>query len=1348
MPKYIFHTVFSLLLSVYSLALYGVGIDNIRFDFPDWNDALTHNGVNHIIQDHKGYLWIATQEGLNRYDGYSIRRFLNRPGDSTSLQHNGVLNLLEDNKRRIWICTENGICRYDRETERFIRYQINGKEITNCHTFTQLSDGRIVTGIFGKLYFFDEARQEFIAIEADLGTPKPVKINALCEDGNDILWIGTNVGIRCFDLRQMKTVSLPFPGRQLSNLRQNAVLCIEKDADSRLWIGGWSVFAVYDPRDHSVTEPLFDTGRTQSVLRTIEFDRYGNTWVGGENGINIFDRQLHFHRHISHDINDVSGLSDNPVYTIFRDRANNMWVGTYFGGVNVMYDRTAEFTVYPAGYSNHHLSGMAVRQIIADGDNGLWIATEDGGLNHFDRRTRTFEHYIHPTDKIALRYHNVHCLQKDHEGILWIGTFSGGITRYDPRNGRTTYPRCIRGGIEATDIFALLVDPDGDVWIGSSRGLFLHRSGDGDRITSVNKGQIGVGFIYCLAHTPDGSLWVGTRNGGLYRYNKKSNTVEKIPGNTYQNFISTLFVDQEGNLWVGTNNGGLRRFDRSGKSDTTFTEQNGLPSNSIKSIIQDDRGYLWVGTSAGLSRLDPGQSTFKSYGIYDGLSGYRFNYSSAFKTADGELFFGTTKGMISLHPHTHHTENIPLNIEISELNIQGQKVEVGTPGSPLQYAISESKEITLNHRQASAFGLTYTTNCFGRSSEIHYAITIDGAKWNEVGTQHQISLSNLNPGRHQIGIKASYDGKNWDEQGSRYLTVNIRPPFYDAWWAWIIYLLLTAIAVHWIYSSVHSRMEIRRKLEEESRAKTQAEEMNKQKVNFFANVSHDLKTPLTLIVSPLQKIVADHELDGRVKNAINVVLRNAKRMWNLLDELVMLGKIEMGHLSPTVQPGDILNFIDRICDIFRVFATDNGINFIVHIEQEHKEVWFSAIDTERIVYNLLSNAFKFTPPGGTIRIRARLIQNEQGMDLLDLSVRDSGIGIAPEQQAQLFENYYSAPKKETSGTGMGLPLTRSLVQLHFGTISVSSEVGKGSTFHVQFNVSREAYDSSHVSNIRIESEEAVDERFIHEHNEYLQQVKVETQTTEEKRSRILIVEDNQELRELLQQLFEHDFEVSTAANGEEGYEMAIHMMPDLIISDVMMPGMDGFEMTRKLKSELLTSHIPIVLLTAKVHEQDRIEGFEMGADAYIPKPFNNQVLELQVRNLLNTRNSNILRFKHNMHVDIRNVARNPRDEKFLNSIVEIIMKNLSNEKFSIHDITTALAVSRSFLHLKLKNLVDQSATEFIRTIKMKEARKMLMSGMNVSETSYAVGISDPNYFTKCFKKQFGQTPSEFLKSIR
>jgi len=539
------------------------------------------------------------------------------------------------------------------------------------------------------------------------------------------------------------------------------------------------------------------------------------------------------------------------------------------------------------------------------------------------------------------------------------------------------------------------------------------------------------------------------------------------------------------------------------------------------------------------------------------------------------------------------------------------------------------------------------------------------------------------------------------------------------------------------------------RLKTEHEQRVNMEKMNQSKINFFTYVSHDLKTPLTLILSPLQRLIKQKQIDNNDREKLEVIYRNANRMHYLIDELLTFSKIEMQQMEINVRKGNIMHFLEEISHIFDIVSKEKEIDFIVSLEETDEEVWFSPSKLERIMYNLLSNAFKYTQPGDYVKLSAKLLKKDSE-NFIEISVKDSGRGIPKEMKDKIFDSYFQVEKKDhREGFGLGLSLTKSLIHMHKGEIKVESEVGNGSEFIVSLNVSESAYSSSEKSLESITSEE------IQKYNLRMKEtielipdqlISTEQDNTDVKES-ILIVEDNKEMNDYLAEIFSKDYQVFRAYNGAEACKLLKKQLPDLIVSDVMMPVMDGLELTAYVKQDLNSSHIPVILLTAKTDELDHTQGYLKGADAYITKPFNAQNLELLVQNMRTNRKQNIEYFKRIEKLNITQITNNPRDEVFMKELVDLIMANIKDEEFGVTEIITHMKVSRSLLHTKLKSLTGCSITQFMRTIKMKEAKIHLQNGMNVSEASYAVGMSDPNYFTKCFKKEFNITPTEFIKQL-
>ena len=1345
-----FRIVFFSLIAVFAPCVRAAaGIGNVRFSNIDVSNGLPHNGVYSVLHDSRGFIWIGTREGLCRYDGYEMRRYDHDPSNPFTPPYGIVTTMMEDSRGRLWTGSDGGPALYDRDMDRFDRISSYEGDPDNPTLSFLEAGGTIYVSTMKGLMMFDEENNRYLPVKQPSVT---LLINEMAEDRNGVLWLASDQGVWLFDPSRSGSVArFDYPvAESAHDANVRALTCDER---GRIWFGVTGRVGIYDPADGSYREYSPADGLGAGIIRAIEFDSEGNAWVGGEDGLDIISPRGEV-RHIAQGISDVTGISDNAIYTIHRDRNDNMWVGSYFGGVDVMKHSTSVFSSYSYGFSDRHLSGKAVRQMIADGDHALWIATEDGGLNRFDRCTGRFTHYQVAGNEgeggIKINYHNVHSLLEDRHGVLWIGTFTGGLNRYDPHYGLMTYPPIMKNGVEVTMVFALLEDDHGDIWIGTTEGLFFKRA-DSEEIEPVECRELSDTFVYAMAFDTEGRLWASTMHGELFRYDKRSGVATRMLESDREiGFVTTIITDSSGDVWAGTSGGGVICFDRGHGNRICYTTEDGLPSNSIMGIVRDNGGDLWISTDRGLCRFSQDQSRIRTYTTGDGLPTNLFNYCSAFKASDGELFFGTIDGMVSFHPDRIDIPRPALRVEFTDFQTGDRRVAPGGTNSPLEKDITQTYSVRLTSRQASSVSFGFTALNFSHAADIHYAIRMGktSPEWQYAGKEHRVLFSRLRHGRYTLSVKASYDGIEWDEEGMRSIDIHIMPPFLLSGWAMMIYALLAVGAAAGAWFFARSRMRFLRLMDREEEARLQAEEMSRQKTVFFGNISHDLKTPLSLILGPLQRMTADRGVDPDTRNTLSVALRNTQRMKNLLEELVMMSKIEMSHLEVTVQQGNVLEFIDRMCDIFRVFSGETGINFFTAVDhREGRRVWFSPTNMERIVYNLLSNAFKFTPAGGTISIRAWLGEGADDRSKLYIQVGDTGQGIDPAEQEKIFENYYTtAGSGRHKGAGIGLALTRSLVKLHKGEISVESSPGEGAVFNVTINVDRNAYDEGQISPVPVETGNKAAHEYIDGNSGYLRQARIEIQNRIPQRSRVLVVEDNRELNEFVVKIFSGDFDVLAAYDGAQGFEMATREVPDIIISDIVMPEMNGLEMTRRLKSELMTSHIPVVLLTARSEENEKIEGFEFGADAYIEKPFNTQRLELQIHNLLNTRHRNIERFKHDTTFDAQKLTHNPRDEKFLESMVGVIMKNLDNERLAVRDITDALGISRSLLHIKLKNLAGLSVTEFIRNIRMREARERLAQGMNVSEASFAVGISDPNYFTKCFKKQFGQTPSDFIRA--
>lgn len=1328
---------------------------DFRFAHLTNNDGISQQHITCLMQDDKGLMWIGTKNGLCLYNGYEIKRYFNDVRDNNSLSHNFIRSVFQDAQKRIWIGTEKGLCRYLPEFDAFQRYDYPQAVTTS---FVQNSKGDIfcISG-YNLLNRYDETNNIFQRVDA---VADSVLIYSLATDDNDRLWLGTDRGLKVYDQKFMHVTE--YTGLNPNDVTHDVadvINVIFVDKQNNIWAGknGNGIVSI-NSKTNEITHWNKKNGLTDGMIRAIEQDVSGRMWIGTEKGVFIIfpDGGIY---NIRQDYTNNQGLNDNAIYSIVRDRDDNIWIGTYFGGINIFKNDYKQFRHYRAGYSNMLLKGKAIRKIVEEGNGIFWIATEDGGLNRLNEKTGEIKKIEHP-----LFVDNVHALLYDsvsHE--LWIGMFRGGLTCYNLRTG--SFRNYTEGslGLDSDMIFSIEMDHDGVVWVASVRGLryFDKKKNRFERISHELLSDV---FIYTLYVDSKNNIWIGTRAQGLFRYNKKSGEIkswvskENVAG-LADNFITSVFEDTRHRIWIGTNNGGLHSLNQTSELIKNVDDELSLDENCIYGILEDDNKRLWISTNNGLVSIDTHQNDIRRYTTDEGLPVNQFNYASCLRSKSGRFYFGTVNGLISFHPEQVEINNRPLNIVLLNLYIGNHIATARDKKSPLSNSFDETARITLTAKQARSFSIEYAAISLGHTSNISYAIKMEGVdrEWNYVNKQRRIVYSGLPHGNYQFKIRASSSGLNWDKATERMLAIEILPPFYLSNLAYVIYILLVLSVLYVVYRVVSIRIKERNMMKMEHLEKENIKAMNKLKIDFFTNISHELKTPLTLIISPLQSVIEDAALDFGLKSRLQTVLRNAHRMVRLIEELITFNKIESGQTRIHLQQGNPLEFIEEIYYLFKDIAGKKDINFELNLENNGEEVWFSPSCVEKIVNNLLSNAIKFTAEGGSIVLSASIVENKEGYIMLNVRVEDTGIGIAREELTNVFTNYYQTRRGQNfdpNGWGIGLALTYNLVQMHKGTISVESEVGKGSRFSVLLNVSENAFSPQERSEVKANQNFLVTYNY-QKSEEFQNAAEMTNQSSNqdlmdpEMKYTLLVVDDNQELAAFLSEIFSAKYyRVLTAINGEEALKIATKSNPDIIISDIMMPVMDGITLCSKLKNDLLTSHIPVILLTAKQGQENIISGYESGADMYVEKPFNTQALELMVQNMLRTREQNRKQFKDDPELNITAVVRNPRDEKLLNGIKTFINDNIENENLSVSDITQAVGVSRTVLHVKMKNLLDMSISEYVRNLRLNKAKELLTEGLNISETAYKTGFSDPNYFSKCFKKKYGSTPSDYIATIK
>ena len=1317
-----------------------------RFRHITSGDGLPHQQVEALAQDAKGNIWIGTRNGLACYDGYEMRSYFHDKGDSTSLNHNFVRHLFVDYKGRIWICTQNGLCRYRPETDDFKSYAQPRGVVS---AVVQTSKGTILCG-GDELCVYDEQHDSFKACQS----PESGFIISMVVDRHDNIFMATNQSIFYCDESVSKVTTLD-PSCYASFLtHSDDILPLFFDSRQRLWIGrnGQGAECVtLSANGHVDKVEIYPPDQlSNGTVRVINEDAQHRIWLGTEKGKTVIgpDGSIEILRQR---LENPALLNDNDaVYSIICDRNNNIWMGSYFGGIDVLLTGSRPFEWIEPGYRANQIKSKVPRMMVETQPNVFWVATEDGGLNIYNAE----EKVCLPFDKLPAIGTNVHSLYYDKANReMWIGTFRSGLFRYRLDTGASRRYH-FSNGLTSNSVFCFARQKNGRLWVATTQGLYYYDDST-DMFKLTGNTILDRQFVYTLCVDRNDNLWAGTNLYGLFRIDSKMQKIENwragAKDGLADDYVTCLCQDSKGVLWIGTNNNGLQYFDLKTNKIETVTDDALLSKTTVCSIIEDNAHRLWISTSQGLFRYSPDNHSLQRFTTENGLPTNQFNFSSSLLASNGKMFFGTVEGLVSFDPMFSDDRSSPFVVHLKRLIINNKAVTVSAEGSPLKKPLDETETIVLSYLQSRSFSIEYGVILPAQNNNIEYQVRLGGVdkNWRDVGDERKFSGYNLPVGTYQLQIRANNTNEGWDDCPVTTLRIVVRPPFYLSTWAYLFYLLLAAVLAYLAYRFVTIRNKERLAIHEATVEKEKIEAIDKAKFDFFTTISHELKTPLSLIVAPL-KTISRQELNESSRKNLDVAIKNTQKMESLINELITFNKVETDSSPFYVQKGNPLTFIDLLVATFRETASEKGLQLLFESENNGEEVWFSPSYVERIVSNLLSNAFKFTPSGGTISVKSRITTLEDNPDTyLDIIVSDTGIGIAKEEQNRIFDHYYQTKRGynvNNSGWGIGLSLVKRLAEVHKGSVRVESEVGKGSSFYVLLNVSEQAYDSSTCTTEDKTIVPLGQDEFSQSSGLYgddmmelssMKPAEADTPT-------ILLVDDNTDLLSFLASHFSDRYKVFTAENGRQALEIARSGQIQIVVSDVMMPEMDGFEFCRCLKQDMLTSHIPVILLTAKSEQDDVVSGYESGAEVYVSKPFDPQILDLQIKNILQLQKVRQGELVNTNDQDIDSTSLSQLDKQFMHNITQLVDDNIANSDFAISDITTNLGISRSLLHTKMKNLAGMSMGDYIRKRRLDKACQLLHDGYNVSETAYRTGFSDPSYFSKTFKKHIGISPTEYI----
>lgn len=1327
------------------------------FNHLDRDDGLSSNRVNCILEDSYGFMWFGTEDGLNKFDGYSFEIFRNDPADSTSIIDNTIDFLIEDTAtRNILAATPRGLVCLDRSLNRFrpLFKEALARAANQEYAITSLCmipPRTLLVGTRHGLFRFDLESEEmlgyFAGPERDGMANNPFIINTLWSDRQERVWIGHEEGVEIYDPGNGSFT--PFrPEQELGN-----VYALFEDREQGLWIGTNNRGLFHFP--DAETGPGFQFSTLSGHLAgdrvhaIVEQEDGSVLFIVRDGGLYRYDRASGQLSYYDPDIYDPGSINSKAVISMFRSSGGMIWVGTYNSGINCLDNHRKEFEHYRMNFSESGLFNNNIRALFEDSEGYIWVGTkEGGGLSRFDRHTKQFRNFRKSDAPGGLKDDYVFSICELDRHRLLIGTIREGVAIFDKRTERFRHLRndpTDPSSLADNRVYVTFKDTGGTVWVGSSQHLQIF-----DPVSERFHTVEGILNPKCMVDGEGQKVWVGSRFTGLYLYDKLDGSLknyladEKDPRSLSSNDIYSIERDGGGTLWIGTKRG-LCRLDPSTGLFTRYYESSGLPSSWICGLEIDHSGNVWVSTVNGLSRYEVASDRFHNYDVGDGLQGNEFEGFVSLRTSDGHLLFGGRNGFNMFSPERIIDNREAPRIVLTSFKLFNREVPIGTPGSPLSKHIIQTGTLKLRHNQ-SAVTFGYTALNYTSPEKNEYAYRLHGfdPEWVRAGTSRNAVYTNIPPGKYTFQVIGSNNDGYWNTTGTL-LELEILPPFWKTDLAFFVYALTIFLLFMLIRRILIVRIEQRQLIEFERKDKQRIEELNQQKLRFFTNVSHEFRTPLTLIADPLEKLMSYQDENEEKRYLLQIMQNNVRRLLLLINQLIDFRKAEQEKLKLHVSEQDPAAFVKEVLKCFEDSMIRKNIEISVnHGPEEDVACWFDPDVIDKVLFNLLSNAFKYTPKGGRIAVDLKSDGNR-----MSVSVSDTGKGIPAEELKDIFERFYQVEDGQggtAAGSGIGLSFSKRLIEAHHGSIEVESIVNVGSRFTIRFPCTADGYDPSEMS--RDTGEQGVRQSRLPDATATGLRDSTDAPEEGHRKKKLLIVEDNEELSQYLASSF-RSYTVFTADNGLSGLKTAVREIPDVIISDVMMPEMDGIEMCRQIKTHLATSHIPVVLLSARTEVVHKIEGIETGADAYIEKPFDQKYLESVVRNLLKQRAALRRKYSEEPGAEMKDLGLTSHELKFIEKTLKIIERNIDSPDFSVESLGMEIGLSRSQLFRKFRSVFDLKPSELIRSERLKKARELLSTReFNINEVAYQTGFKSSSYFITTFRQQYGETPNEYLGRIK
>ncbi|WP_207420115.1 hybrid sensor histidine kinase/response regulator transcription factor [Desertivirga brevis] len=1350
---------------------------DIQFKHISFREGLAQSPISTIFKDSKGFIWIGNWKGLIRYDGYEFKTFSHKDNDSSSLSNNRVNAICQDNEERLWVGTSHGLNIYDKRNETFravgIQKQVKGGA-NYISSVIRDEMGNIWVGSFGGVKLADPTRftvsdVESFRFQKDLYSGV---VFTLFKGKQKQIWAGTRKGVQTFDPATKKVLMLPEVLRKNEALSNAKVLVITQDKSGNMWFGTESSgLFKYDKEGRSLIQYQQSdqgVGLASNWIKGLLPLQDNKIWIGTRAGLSIFDPLKNTFSNHHHSPFNTKSLSDNTIWSFLADDAGSIWVGTFAGGLNIYNPLNANFqNIGEKLGPGIGLSNSVVNAIIPSGDGGFWTGTHSGGLNYVNPKkgeSRSYSIKMYPNR--SSNY--IKTLAEDGKGNIWVGTLDG-LALFNKESKETKYFSFPVEGAKLSGSLVNFVLPDREgVWAGTNGSGLRFRAHDGTVITfqkSEDRYSIADNFVTALLKDAKGNLWVGTQGGLSYfdvRQQKFTRRYRKAKERSLSHStVLCLFRDRNQRLWIGTEGGGLNYFDPASESFYSINQGLGLSDNVVHSIIEDNSKNIWVSTDDGLFKIHFNKFVVPfsrknvevtQYTANDGLASNQFLTNAAIKTKDGKLFFGGINGLTSFHPEKILKNNYKPLVVLTDLLIKNKKVNIGDENQVLEHSISETSDITLEYDQGF-ITLRFAALNYVNPANNRYAYKLEGLKrnddWNYSGTNNTANYTNLEPGTYTFKVKAANNDGIWNNEPT-VLKIKVLPPLWRTWWAYLLYLITITIVATVILRFLKIRSDLERNLYFEHRENERQKELYQQKLDFFTNISHEIRTPLTLIVGPLEKALGSLRNSPSIFNQLNIVRNNAERLMRLVNELLDFRKAESGNMKLQFSECDIQKFVAEIFLSFKGLAATRNIHYMLIPIDKPIKVYFDKDQLEKVLFNILSNAFKFTPDNGKITVKLE-VHKEVEREWVNIIISDNGKGIPEEFHEKLFENFFQVEGRDFSiGTGIGLALSKSIMELHKGSIKVKSRLQQNdkpgeTSFTVTLLIGKEHLENEVLVPAYMNSDNA---DLYQVQSAITEWIEDDVKVPVEKRHTVLVVEDNEDVRQFIKDALNSQYHILESADGVEGLSAAFENIPDLIVSDVMMPKMDGLDFCRRVKNDERTSHIPVLLLTARTAYIHQVHGFDKGADAYITKPFSVQILQLQVRNILASKDALRLKYSSQLILQPQNFTVESPEEKFLQRLMEIVEKNMESAEFGVADLVDEIGMSKTVLYKKVQALTGISIGDFIKSIRLKRAAMLLQQNkIGIAEVAYSVGFNDRKYFSKEFKKQYNLSPSEYIQQF-